>query len=497
MDSFKIYLPSNASSDRFPNNTSSNFHTELSRPIDLQGKWEVGLESINYSSKLGSKKEKGRLDINVKEERKSFTYEELPFRFRLSKDNTWSGYKGVQVKAPKEVTLSNVLTSLNSANDLILEDGQKLFALSIFGSFIHLNIFLSNVYIRFSHKINALLGNNQQYSNSITWGIKRANLNILKSLTASDYSVHYFCPIILEQENVLNLDLYFDEETDLTKILTSFWEKKVLPLCGIKMEISKSDKVVLHHDGRNKGLLFSDDFQHLISQYGHLFYQDSRWGWSKLSKYQNKTDWIPTYWVAIYSDKMNIDVKSYEHNIQLSITPNIFDSVDNIVTRLNRDVNTMIKQKTGDNYHEGNHRFLFSQFNNRIKLATGRLIHVTFDDNLCYILGFKENSFKEGVHEAIKMPYILQEREQLFYVEADFVQSIPFGTQKIPILREFIHDVTDDSNIIEKRFQPVSYIPVSKSYIPQMHISIVDQRGKPIVMENVKTVLTLHFQRVE
>ena len=496
MDSFKIYLPSNASSDRFPDNSSSNFHTELNRPIDLHGKWEVGLESIFYSSKLGSKKEKGSLDINVKAEKKSFAYEELPFRFRLTKDNTWSGYKGVQVKPPKEVTLSNVLTTLNSANDLILEDGQKLFKFSIQGTKLRFDIFLPNVYIKFSHKMNTLLGNkSHQYSSSTEWESKRAKLKILKSLTASDYSIHYFCPDILEQENIQYLNLYKGKETDLTRILSSFWEEKVLPLCGIKMEITKSKKVVLHHDGRNKGLLFSDELQDLMSQKGHLFYQDSRWGWSKLSNRRIRPK--SYYWVAIYSDKMKLDVKSYDHNIQLSMTPHMFDKVDNIVTHLNHAVNAMIKKKTGNNYHEGNHHFLFSQFNNRVKLTTGRWIHVKFDDNLCYILGFKENSFKEGVHEGIKMPSILQEREQLFYVKADFVQSIPFGIQKLPILREFIHDVTDDTNIIEKRFQPVSYIPVSKSYITQMHISIVDQRGKPIVMENVKTVLTLHFQRVQ
>ena len=496
MDSFKIYLPSNASSDRFPDNSSSNFHTELSRPIDLHGKWEVGLESIFYSSKLGSKKEKGSLDINVKTEKESFAYEELPFRFRLTKDNTWSGYKGVQVKPPKEVTLSNVLTTLNSANDLILEDGQKLFKFSIQGTKLRFDIFLPNVYIRFSHKMNTLLGNKRhQYSSSTEWESKRAKLKILKTLTASDYSIQYFCPDILEQENVQYLNLYYNKETDLSKILPSFWEKKVLPLCGVKMEITKSKKVVLHHDGRNKGLLFSDELQNLMSQKGHLFYQDSRWGWSSLINQRIKPK--SQYWLAIYSDQMKLDMKSYEQNIELSMTPQMYDTTDKIVSHLNQSVNAKIKMKTGNNYHKENHHFQFSQFNNRVKLTTGTWIHATFDDNLCYILGFKENAFKEGVHKGIRMPPSLQEREQLFYVEADFVQSIQFGIQKLPILREFIHDVTDDANIVEKRFQPVSYIPVSKSYINKMHISIVNQRGKPIIMENVKTVLILHFRRVQ
>lgn len=496
MDSFKVYLPSNASRDRFPNNSSSNFHTELSRPIELQGKWEVGLESIFYSSKVGSKKEKGSLYLNVKVEEKSFAYEEIPFTFRLTKDKRWSGYKGVRMNPPREVTLTNVLQTLNSANKHILDGRQRLFTFSIQGSKLRYDSMLPFVFVRFSHKINALLGNGfQQYSSSTEWESKRVKLEILKKLTASDYSIEYFCPDLLEQENIIYLNLYNDKEVDLPKILLSFWEKKVLPLCGIKMEITKSKKVILHHDGGNKGIVLSNDFQDLISQKGHLFYRDSRWGWSALSNERIKPK--SQYWLAIYSDQMKVNVKSHEHNIQLSMTPQMYATTDKIVSHLNQAVNAKIKSKTANNYHKENHHFQFSQFNNRVKLTAGPWIDVTFDDNLCYILGFKENSFKGGVHEGIRMPASLQEREQLFYVEADFVQSIQFGIQKLPILREFIHEVADDANIVEKRFHPVSYIPVSKSYINEIHISIVNQQGKPIIMENVKTVLILHFRRVQ
>ena len=496
MNSFKVYLPSNASKDRFPKNSSSDFHTELRHPIHLDGKWEVGLESICYSSKLGRMKEEGSLEINVRTQKKGFAYEELPFHFKLTKNNTWPGYEGVQVKPPKEVTFSNVLTALNTGNDLIIDGGQKLFEFSMQDTKLRFDIFLPNVYLRFSHKMNALFGNRkEQYSSSIEWESKRVKLKVLKTLTPSDYSIQYFCPDILEQESIQHLDIDDKQVPDLSKILYSFWKKKVLPVCGIKMQISKSNKVILHHDGRRKGLFFSQDFQDLISHKGHLYFQDSRWGWGKLKDRRVKP--MGYYSVTIYSDKMKLAVKDYYHDIHLSMRPDMFDKTDYIISHLNHIVNDAIKKKTDDNYHERNHHFLFSQFNNRVKLTTGRWLHTTLDNNLCYILGFKENSFKEGVHEGTNMPSTLQEREQLFYVKADFVQSVPFGIQQLPILREFIHDVTDDSNITEKRFQPVSYIPVSKSHIGEMHISIVDQLAKPIIMKNVKTVLILHFQRVQ
>lgn len=45
---FYITLPSNACAKVFPQNTSASFTTQLARPLELTGDWEVGLAEIHY-----------------------------------------------------------------------------------------------------------------------------------------------------------------------------------------------------------------------------------------------------------------------------------------------------------------------------------------------------------------------------------------------------------------------------------------------------------------
>lgn len=45
-EEFYIVLPSNSSSEYFPNNTTSNFKTHLPRPLSLPGRWSVSLTDM-------------------------------------------------------------------------------------------------------------------------------------------------------------------------------------------------------------------------------------------------------------------------------------------------------------------------------------------------------------------------------------------------------------------------------------------------------------------
>ena len=65
MDSFKVYLPSNTSSDVFPNNTASDYTTRFDTPLELKGQWEVGLESVFYSSQIDYTKEQAQIHCHA------------------------------------------------------------------------------------------------------------------------------------------------------------------------------------------------------------------------------------------------------------------------------------------------------------------------------------------------------------------------------------------------------------------------------------------------
>ena len=122
MDSFKVYLPSNASPDHFPKNTASDYRTKLNRPIELNGDWEVGIESLFYSSRVFRQEEKALLEFDVYTERTVFTNDIKPYCFKVNKNNTW---KGLHTNYPDKVetnanNIEQVIYYLNSINTKIL-----------------------------------------------------------------------------------------------------------------------------------------------------------------------------------------------------------------------------------------------------------------------------------------------------------------------------------------------------------------------------------------
>ena len=49
---FYVTLPSNSSMEYFPDNKTSNFVTKLSRTLQLDGEWEVGLAETYVKERI-------------------------------------------------------------------------------------------------------------------------------------------------------------------------------------------------------------------------------------------------------------------------------------------------------------------------------------------------------------------------------------------------------------------------------------------------------------
>ena len=78
----------------------------------------------------------------------------------------------------------------------------------------------------------------------------------------------------------------------------------------------------------------------------------------------------------------------------------------------------------------------------------------------------------------------------------EFIQSVSYGNKQLTVLQDFIH-VVKGRNIIEKRFQPLSYVPIIRNHIDTITVKLVNEDEIAITAKDVKTVLVLHFKRVE
>ena len=65
MDSFRVYLPSNASMNLFPDNKPSDYKIQMNRPLQLNGNWEVGVENVCYHSAIANTSESETLTVRT------------------------------------------------------------------------------------------------------------------------------------------------------------------------------------------------------------------------------------------------------------------------------------------------------------------------------------------------------------------------------------------------------------------------------------------------
>ena len=102
-------------------------------------------------------------------------------------------------------------------------------------------------------------------------------------------------------------------------------------------------------------------------------------------------------------------------------------------------------------------------------------------------IGNESYAFKYGVDLNI-----LHNR---LYVYSDVVDYTYLGDVTAPILRVVPFENSKRSQQSHKEFVNMHYVPVGKSYIDQVHISIKGDTGKNIQFSSGKTLIKLHFRR--
>ena len=86
---FRLYLPSNASADIFPNNTNSCYTTQFEKPIRLDGAWEVGVESICYNTDIGDYNESGTAQLTYSTFTSHVVNNVYPTKYKVLDNNKW------------------------------------------------------------------------------------------------------------------------------------------------------------------------------------------------------------------------------------------------------------------------------------------------------------------------------------------------------------------------------------------------------------------------
>lgn len=504
MDSFKLYLPSNVSPNYFPNNTASDYDTHLQDPIRLEGAWEVGAESIAYSSMIGDREEKATVTMNVKKKVSKFVNDVYKPSFVLNEDNTWKGFQKIRVPIPAE-TLSKeqLMNSLNACNGLILKDkDEKVFEFYLehrpsqpYPNVV-CEIYHDDFILVISPETAKMLG----YVHIQTfWGKgKHSSHQLMQWMQHphprkfSQFYISYINTNVIKFEKRIIIKAKGKLYNQVTFL--KIWNDAFKPY-QLSAEWTKdpSPELILRNHTAKYVFILSRQLRYASQHMNPIFNRKTHWGWRQFRAEDEKNQ---EWYVNVYSSKLETTLVNEYVSIPFELQPRLYTVIETMDLIRNFFHDKALPSTLGDELDSA-HTFDMLMYGNHLLMRFGKWINMTWSENLSFLFGFDQCEFKEGSHLSSTIPATLDQREQHMFIMADFIAPVSYGNVKYPILQDFIHNPKDNEKIIEKRFQPISYVPITRNYISNMKIRLVNKLFHPVTMKDVKTLLILHFRKIK
>ena len=131
----------------------------------------------------------------------------------------------------------------------------------------------------------------------------------------------------------------------------------------------------------------------------------------------------------------------------------------------------------------------------RFQLEVKDDIVSTMSKKLQSILGFNQTTFGKGKYEANRIPLLNRNIHHL-YLYSNIISPIYVGGQRVPLLRYIPIPTSEYGDTIYKEFLNPAYLPLSVGQLQQIDIALYDDTGEEIYFEEGRTLVTLHFRRI-
>lgn len=522
MDSFPLYLPSNASAHLYPENTATNYRTRLEQPIRLDGSWEVGLQGINYASQLDYREEKETLHLNY-EENILANDEDALFQFRLTPDEKWKGTNGVMPDKfeTNGQMIDKILEVLNGMNDLLLKEGEVKRKGKLFGFYKNSQ---GKVYYE-AHSPSFALEITRTMSDCLGFGwTKRfARTGTINSsfdrkppktaLKKKDYKIWYFSATHQKRKKRLIFKAHREKiaKTSIVSI-QKLWKERVEKFEKIKIHFTAANKMIIENNNPNITLVFSRAFQTSFHQYEPIIGTDKKWAAFATNMGADYPD--GAIFIDVYSTDLEISHITKKSNHEFALSPWKFSSNEDLVTYINYWLTEYLKRKLRVTYDEEKHKFSFTiADDSRVRLQLGSYVKVYLGETLSEYFGFRNEFLPSPPNSRLRhlydmtakncvtiqsmkvLPNILKRQQHLFLL-CSAILPTAYGDSHLPILRDFIHENGTKMEINEKSFNPIMYLPLRNNFIDFIHIQLTDSDYNPVNIKDRKSLVTLFFRKV-
>ena len=499
MDSFRVYLPSNASMDIFPDNKPSDFKVEMKSPLILDGKWEVGVENVCYDSDIANSNENEEITVTARAYKAVSMNELFNYPYVLTKDGRWN-YDWIQLESDYygDSDMPKIRDTLNSGNGLIMKDKRKkVYKFYLTHRYSKLWYAFKSYSSGFVMRCNGDLLKHMGFGHSEHTNTGIANVqkvDFTGRINKSNYKFKMFDSNVVECEERVILKKHNEKGLSITALVNR-WNKTIGKKYG-EMAENKKGKFNIKKQNDKLTLYFSHSIFHIIRHYQPLIGAGIFWAshayW--FTEEDNYTEW----YVDIYGDRIKT-IREHEREIKTVFVFPVrkYSTVEELTRKMNSHIEGAVKENLGNNYDVNRYHISFEIINQKTVLKLGTEMKVHLSKRFASLFGFASQTFDKEVTVSLESAMTLDKREQLLYIQSDLINPISFGDNKEYILRGFIHDKDKNYGIMEKLFEPILYHPVVKQHISLIHLSITNGLHEHIHFRDTKTLITLIFRRVK
>ena len=509
MDSFKVYLPSNACQLIYPNNNASDYKTRFDQPIQLDGDWEVGVESIFYTSHIEKSKKNAEIECNAKTYNR-FRAGTNKFDFLLEKKEKWKGISGIfpTTFESEANNIAGVLKTLNSMNAQIVKGSSPLFVFS--KNSYEINV--DNLYVEITSSLANLLGygNKTVFEKSGQVAIngnetlvekndqtaKGNKPSVAKKLTKEDYLLKYFYPDAQSKIKRIEIKAPGTKFIGTNSQFFHLWMSTTLNFRQLSGRFK--DKKFGVKSREDYTIAFSPDFEKVI---GHDSPIIGGGGGKKFIYGKREVDFAKAkstdhWYIDIYSTEVEFIKTVNHHHFSVYISPWQRKTIKETMFVANKLVQRRLKEKLNKMYNPRHHLFKLS-LNGKgySKLKLGNLLQVKFSPNLRFMYGINEEVLRTRTTNGMRYIGDLIYRGQQLFLLSNIAKPTGYGQQHLQILQSFLHE-PKTPQITEQRFDPIVYLPLMTNYADMIQLQLTDSDYNPVTIPDYQTVVCLYFRKV-
>lgn len=194
----------------------------------------------------------------------------------------------------------------------------------------------------------------------------------------------------------------------------------------------------------------------------------------------------------------------------VSISPGTFYSRKHLINAIGDAFQNKFEEKLSRkgiavNFGYGSHskRFKFSIMSTDEydpKTKTIQSLYFIFPPGMGTILGLEEKYFNKPIQSnegTFKYAIDVKTQNNRFYVYSDLASYTFLANIMSPILRVIPFEPQDNNINFHKEFLNLHYVPLGKSYIDQVYITIKGDTGEDISFVTGKTLVKLHLRKIK